>query len=155
MYIQRLAVPVVKAAVTYTSGLMLNRSYGVWIFPAKSPIGDRRVLREDRCGHAVQTQFQRAVGIRYVGRSGSSFPDSWGGFIGRGPRARPQKPPDLLVGFFSKGPVKRHRVMFHAGASSALSKYEGHAVLAAKHLRRVGVGGIAVFVGRVRVRVDA
>ena len=128
------------------------RSYGIWIFRAKSPIDDKRVVREDRYGLLAQTMFQRAVGIRYTGRSGSRFPDSWGGFTGRGPRATPRTLVELLSGYFNKGPIKRHRVTFHAGANKALSNYNGHAVLAAQHLRRVGVPGIAVFIGTVRTR---
>jgi hypothetical protein len=132
----------------------VNRSYGVWIFHAKSPIGDKRVVRENKLGSFVQTRFQRAVGIQYLGHSEPKFLDSWGGFTGNGPRAKPRTPREMLRGFFGKRPIKRHRLLLIAGAQRAMSSYKGHAVLATKHLRQVGVPGIAVFVARVRVRIE-
>jgi ketosteroid isomerase-like protein len=132
----------------------VNRSYGVWIFHARSPIDDKRVVRENRRGYWTQTLFQRAVGIRYLGYSESRFPDSWGGFTGSGPRAKPRTLTEMLGSYFSKGPLKRHRVTLRPRAHKALSGYNGHAILAAKHLRRVGVPGIAVFVANVRVRIE-
>ena len=131
----------------------MNRSYFVWIFHSKSPIDDKRVVREDVNGYLLQTRFQRSVGVRYLGKSAPRFPDSWGGFTGNGPRAKPRHPRDFLRGFFGPGFLPRHRVLLFPGAQAAMSKYRGNAVLYAKHLRPVRVAGVAVCVGRLCVRV--
>jgi hypothetical protein len=131
----------------------LNRTYFVWVFCTKSPLGDRRVVREDEHGYFVQTRFQRHVGIRYLGRSKPRFPDSWGGFTGHGPRSKPRTLREFLAGVFSDKPLGRHRVLLFSASQAAMSRYRGNAILAAKHLRAVDLPGIAVCVAKLRIRI--
>ncbi len=133
---------------------MLNRSYGIWVFRSRDPLEDKRVYREDGRGYQVQSRFYRSVGARYKDHSVPRFLNTWGGIVGHSPRSNPRTPAELLSGFFTKGPPLRHRAKFQTGSVAAVVGCKGYAVVAAKHLRRFGLPGVAQFIGNIRVRVE-
>lgn len=133
---------------------MLNRSYGIWVFRGRDPLGDGRVYREDGSGYQVQIRFYRSVGAKYKDHSTPRFLDSWGGIVGHSPRSNPRTPAELLAGFFAKGPPSRHRTKFKPGCVAAVVGCKGYAVVAVKRLRPFGMPGVAQFIGSIRVRVE-
>lgn len=134
---------------------MLNLTYGLWTFRAKSPLHDRRVYREDRSGCQRQSRFYRAAGVRFRDAAKSGFLDCHGGLIGFSPRSPVRLASALLDGFFGPGLPQRHRLQFRPGCTRNLAGSKGCAILAARHLRRASVPGIADFIGVVRVRREA
>lgn len=151
-----LAVPSAQARqAAYDIALMLNLTYGIWTFRPRSPLHDRRVYREDRSGCQRQSRFYRAAGVRFRDSAKSGFLDCHGGLIGFSQRFSARVPSALLDGFFGSGLPQRHRMQFRPGCSRNLAGSKGCAILAARHLRRASVPGIADYIGVVRVRREA
>lgn len=133
----------------------MRRSFGLWLLTSPRSFEDPRIWREDEESYARQTPFQRAIGVRYVGRRQPRFPDSFTGFGSFVRRSRPRSLPWVLKGWFHPGPVKPQHFSLRAGHAAILSRATGYALVSSRHLRHVSVPG-AQFVGVVRVRgVDA
>lgn len=131
----------------------MRRSFGLWLLTGPRSFEDPRIWREDEQSYARQTLFQRAVGVRYVGRVPPRFPDSFTGFGSFVRRSRPRSLSWALKGWFHSGPVKPQNFSLRAGHAAVLSRATGYALISSRRLRRVSVPG-AQFVGIVRVKAE-
>lgn len=136
-------------------GPQLLRHYGIWLLTCPRSFKDPRILREDKNGYDLPTQFQRVVGVRYEGRKAPRFPNSKGGYLDNR-RSGPQKRVSLLLkGFFTIGPVPRSKLLIAPRRRPELRRRSGFVALWAPNIRFVSVGGIAHFIGRVLVKKTA
>lgn len=131
--------------------LKLLRRYGLWLFTCSRSFDDPRIWREDKNSDSLPTPFQRAIGVRYVGRRSSRYPNSKGGYCDNRLSGPPKSIPLLLKGFFSPGPVSPPKLALVPGHRAILRRSKGYAILWAPHIRFISVGGFAHFVGSVLV----
>lgn len=127
------------------------RRYGVWLLICPRSFGDPRIWRENKSSDALPTQFERAVGVRYVGQGAPRYPNSKGGYVDNRLSGPPKNIPLLLKGFFTPGPVPRSKLALVSGHRAILRRSTGYAVLWAPRIRFLSVGGIAHFVGSILV----
>ena len=85
----------------------MRRRFGLWLLTGPRPFEDPRIWREDSQSYQLQTPFQRAEGVRYVGRRAPRYCDVFTGFGSCG-RSRSRSVSTLLKGWFRHGPVPRH-----------------------------------------------
>lgn len=130
----------------------MRRRFGLWLLTGPRSFEDPRIWREDSQSYQLQTPFQRAVGVRYVGRRSSRYPDALTGFGAFG-RSRPRSVATMLKGYFRRGPVPRQWLSLIPGREGALSRATGYVLIASPRLRSVSKYG-AVFVGFIRARRD-
>ena len=128
----------------------MRRLFGLWLLSGPRSFQDPRIWREDRQSYALQTPFQRAVGVRYIGRSRPRFPDSNTGFGSFVPRSRHISVIRAFKGWFSK-PLRPQHLSLKDGHLAQLHRATGYALVSSRHLRRVSLYG-ANFVGTFRVR---
>lgn len=128
----------------------MRRLFGLWLLSGPRSFQDPRIWREDRQSYALQTPFQRAVGVRYIGRSRPRFPDSNTGFGSFVPGSQHISVIRAFKGWFSK-PLRPQHLSLKDGHLAQLRRATGYALVSSRHLRRVSLYG-ANFVGTVRVR---
>jgi hypothetical protein len=133
-----------------TKGLyMRHRRFGIWLLVSKKSFEDPRIWREDSQSYALQTLFQRRVGVKYVGKGHPRFPDSFTGFGTIGPRHRARSMAMLFHGHFRRGPVRPQSFSLLPGYRAVLARATGYAIISSVRLRAVNSPG-AVFVGSMR-----
>lgn len=120
------------------------RRYGLWLFTCPRPLRNPAVLREDRMGRDVSTQFQRTVGITHRKRVRDSK-GIYGGY-GLGP---PRNIVSLLKGLFCRGPLPRRKLTLRPGHRTLLARSTGYAILWAPRLQLVSVAVGAHLIGTI------
>jgi hypothetical protein len=143
---------VLGAGYFYVKSHHMRRRFGLWLFTGPRSFEDPQIWREEH-SFARQTPFQRAVGVRYVGRKFPRFPDSFTGFGTFVRRSRPRSVVRALKGWFHPGPVTPQHLSLRPGHSAVLSRATGYALISSRHLRNISLPG-ALFVGIVRVRSE-
>jgi hypothetical protein len=128
----------------------MRRVFGLWLLTCPRSFKDPRIWGEDRRSYAVQTPFQRAAGVRYIGRSQPRFPDSFTGFGSFVRGSRPRSVVCAFNGWFSH-PLRPQHLSLTAGHLTVLRRATGYAMISSRHLRCVSLHN-AHFVGILRVR---
>jgi hypothetical protein len=131
----------------------MHRRFGLWVLTGPRSFEDPRIWREDSQSYQVQTPFQRAVGVRYLGKGSPRYPDAFTGFGGFAARSRPRSVAMLLKGWFQPGPVPHRWLSLLPGRAANVARATGYVLVATPRLRPVSKYG-AVFVGFVRARVQ-
>jgi hypothetical protein len=130
----------------------VNRRYALWLIVSPLSFEDRRVWRESKNSDQLQTRFQRAVGVRYVGKGSPRYSNAKGGVMSFTNRPGAGSVRQMLKGIFSTRALPRHRVQLHPGHSQFVPKATGLVFLSAPQLRpNVPAPGVR-FVGTVTVR---
>jgi hypothetical protein len=132
----------------------MHRRYNLWLLTCPKSFWDRSIWREDANSYAVQTPFQRAVGVRYFGKHirRKAYVSSVFGNFGRG--KRPDSVANLLKGHFYRGPFPRHCLFLRSDHGAVLARATGYVYISARHLRNVSTHD-AVFVGAFLVRMGS
>lgn len=128
----------------------MRRLFGLWLFTGPRSFQDSRIWREDGQSYALQTPFQRAIGVRYMGRSKPRFPDSFTGFGSFRRGSRQGSVVRAFKGWFSK-PLRHQHLALKEGHLTHLRSATGYALLSSRHLRCVSLHG-AKFAGVIRVK---
>ena len=128
----------------------MRRKFGLWLLTGPLSFQDRRIWREDRQSYALQTPFQRAVGVRYLGRSQPRLPDSFTGFGSFVRGSRHRSVIHAFKGWFTS-PLRPQHLVLEEGHLTHLHRATGYALISSRHLRCVSLYG-ANFVGIVRVK---
>ena len=129
---------------------MPHTRFWIWLVVSKQSFEDPRIWREDSQSYALQTRFQRRVGVRYVGKRNPRFPDALTGFGSIVPRHRPRSMALLFKDHFHRGPVGPQSFSLRAGHRAVLARATGYAIISSPRLRGVHSPG-AVFVGSMRI----
>lgn len=124
--------------------------YGLWLLSFPRSFQDSRIWREDQYSNELQTQFQRKVGVRYVGRQMPRIPDSSTGFGSWGRRGPPRSVLSAFRRHFSE-PLGPQYLSLIRGHQHFLRNATGYALVSSRHLRRISIHG-AHYVGTIRVR---
>jgi hypothetical protein len=128
----------------------MRRLFGLWLLTGPRSFQDRRIWREDRQSYALQTPFQRAIGVRYIGRSQPRFPDSFTGFGSFVRGSQHRSVVHSFKGWFSR-PLKQQQLVLKEGHLTHLRRATGYALVSSRHLRCVSLHG-ANFAGIIRVK---
>jgi hypothetical protein len=129
----------------------MHRKFGVWLIVSKQSFEDPRIWREDSQSYALQTRFQRCVGVKYVGERYPRFPNALTGFGSIVPRNRPRSMALLFKDHFHAGPVRPQSFWLRTGYRAVLARATGYAIISTRRLRRVSSPGV-VFVGSMWIR---
>ena len=133
----------------------MHRRFGIWLLTCPRSFQDPRIWREDKNSYDRQTVFQRAIGVRYVGKSSARYPDANAGFGSFGRRSPPKSIAKLFRGHFHRGPVRRQDLCLLKNHKEVLARSTGYALVSSPKVRHVSVGSNALFIGTLRARVDA
>lgn len=128
---------------------MRHRRFGIWLLVSKRSFEDPRIWREDCESYALQTTFQRMVGVKYVGKGRPRFPDCFTGFGSIVRRHRPRSIAMLFRGHFTPGRVRPQSFSLLPGHRAVLARATGYAIISSRRMRSVNSPG-AVFVGSMR-----
>jgi hypothetical protein len=122
--------------------------FGIWLLTGPRSFHDPRICREDRRGALIQTPFQRAVGVRYRGRSGPPAADALLGFGSFAAGGRPRSVLQVFKGHFDP-PLRAQHLALKASHRASLRHATGYAIVSTRRLRRISLPG-ATFIGTLR-----
>lgn len=103
----------------------------------------------------AQTNFQKAVGIRYKKKAAGIYSDAKVSFMSFGRRGSPRSYSSLFTNYFSSGPLSRRLFRLRLGARKVLTGASGIALFSSPKLSRRSVSKVgAVYVGSLWCRKD-